>query len=244
MGWIVKEDLIKFDLNNINPINGFKKIFSLDTLANGVKFLFKIIVISLITYLLIKDEIRHMIQLLFSDTRYAFFYILEVVSIIILAVSIFMICVSFFDYFYQRWSMEQKMMMTKDEVKREQKEQEINQAIGSRIKKMRKDFLQRKMMQEVPKSTVVITNPTHLAIALNYDSISSPIPKLVAKGSGEVAARIKKIAEENSVPIIENKSLARVIYKTMELGQLIPRSLFDAVAEVISYVLKLKGKLA
>jgi flagellar biosynthetic protein FlhB len=145
------------------------------------------------------------------------------------------------DYFFQRWELEKEMRMTKQEIKEEAKSREGDPLIKSRVRKIQREMANRRMMEKVPKADVIITNPTHIAVALKY-SENLPAPQLVAKGGDLVAEKIKEIARENNIPIVENKPLARTIFKTLKLGQVIPRELFVAVAEVLAYVYKLKRK--
>jgi len=133
------------------------------------------------------------------------------------------------------------MMMSKQEVKEEHKSREGDPLIKARIRKVQREMANRRMMEKVPKADVIITNPTHIAVALKYDA-NLPAPQLIAKGGDLIAEKIKAIAKENNIPVVENKPLARTIFKTMKLGQVIPKELFVAVAEVLSYVYKLKRK--
>jgi flagellar biosynthetic protein FlhB len=146
------------------------------------------------------------------------------------------------DYLFQRWDLEKQMMMSKQEVKEEHKSREGDPLIKSRIRRIQRDVAQRRMMQEVPKATVIVTNPTHIAVALKYDE-TTPAPQVIAMGADLIAEKIKAMAREHRIPVIENKPLARTIFKTMKIGQVIPRELYVAVAEVLSYVFKLKRKV-
>jgi flagellar biosynthetic protein FlhB len=146
------------------------------------------------------------------------------------------------DYAYQRWELEKKMKMTKQEVKEEVKSREGDPQIKARIRRIQRDMATKRMMEDVPKADVIITNPTHIAVALKY-SADLPAPKLLAKGADLVAEKIKEVAKEHRIPIVENKPLARTIYKTLKIGHVIPRELFNAVAEVLAYVYKLKRKV-
>lgn len=152
-----------------------------------------------------------------------------------------MLVLSVADYFFQRWDLEKKMMMTKLEIKEELKSREGDPQIKARIRRIQREMANKRMMADVPKGDVVITNPTHIAVVLKYDS-ALPAPQLLAKGADEVAERIKALAREHNIPVIENKPLARTIYKTMKIGQLVPRELFVAVAEVLSYVFRLRKR--
>jgi flagellar biosynthetic protein FlhB len=145
------------------------------------------------------------------------------------------------DYFFQRWDLEKQMMMTKQEIKEENKQREGDPMIKARIRRIQRDVAQRRMMEKVPKADVIVTNPTHIAIALKYDD-TLPAPQVIAKGADLIAEKIKSIAREHNIPIVENKPLARTIFKTLKIGQVVPRDLFVAVAEVLAYVFKLKRK--
>jgi flagellar biosynthesis protein FlhB len=145
------------------------------------------------------------------------------------------------DYFFQRWDLERQMMMTKQEIKEEVKQREGDPLIRQRIRRTQRDLANKRMMDDVKKADVIVTNPTHIAVALQYGA-NLPAPKLVAKGADLIAEKIRNLAREHNIPIVENKPLARTIYKTMKIGQVIPRELFVAVAEVLSYVYKLKKK--
>jgi len=144
------------------------------------------------------------------------------------------------DYLYQRWQHERDLKMTKQEVKDEHKQQEGDPKVKSRIRAIQREMSMRRMMESVPGATVVITNPTHLAVALSFER-AMPAPKVVAKGAGHIAEKIKALAKENGVPIIEEKPLARALFKNVEIDQYIPADLYHAVAEMLAYVYRLKG---
>jgi flagellar biosynthetic protein FlhB len=145
------------------------------------------------------------------------------------------------DYFYQRWDLEKKMMMTKQEVKEEHKSREGDPMVKNRIRRIQREMASKRMMADVPKADVIITNPTHIAVCIKY-SDNLPAPQLIAMGADNVAEKIKELARQHNIPIVENKPLARTIFKTMKIGQVIPRELFVAVAEVLSYVYRLRRK--
>jgi flagellar biosynthesis protein FlhB len=147
-----------------------------------------------------------------------------------------------FDYGYQRWSFEKSIRMTKEEVKQETKTTEGNPLIKSRIRARQKQIARRRMMQAVPAADVIITNPTHFAVALKYDSATMAAPQVVAKGGDHMAMKIREIAEENNVPIVENPPLARGLYKAVEIGHQVPHEFFGAVAEVLAFVYKLNKR--
>jgi flagellar biosynthetic protein FlhB len=158
-----------------------------------------------------------------------------------MSVAIALVLLAALDYAYQRWQFEKNMMMTKEEVKEEHKQMEGDPKIKARIRAIQMETARRRMMEAVPEATVVITNPTHFAVALKFISGEMEAPKVVAKGAGLVAQRIKQTAEENHVPVVEDKPLARALHKTVDIDQFIPVELYQAVAEILAYVYRLQG---
>jgi flagellar biosynthetic protein FlhB len=152
-----------------------------------------------------------------------------------------MLALAGIDYFYQRWDLEKEMRMTKQEVKEEHKSREGDPMIKARIKRIQREVASRRMMEEVPKADVIVTNPTHIAVALKYDETMIS-PTIIAMGADLVAEKIKALAKEHGIPCVENVPLARAMFKTLKIGSAIPRELYTAVAEVLSYVYKLKRK--
>ena len=168
----------------------------------------------------------------------------EVAFKIIFYVFLAMLVLSALDYLYQRWQYEESLKMTKQEVTDEHKQSEGDPKVKARIRSLQRQTAYHRMMAEVPKADVVITNPTHLAIALRFKSDEMPAPRVVAKGAGYIAERIRETAREHNVPIVENKPLAQTLFKMTELGDYIPVDLYRAVAEVLAYVYRLKGKVS
>lgn len=240
-GLIQNEDALQPNLNKLNPLNSLGRIFSMKGVAELVKSVLKMAAIGTIVYLILKSEITKIPYLSGYDIATILAYLGVVTFKLLLTVGIFMLVLAAADYFFQRWQLENEMMMTKQEVKEEHKSREGDPMIKARIRKIQREVASRKMMREVSKGDVVITNPTHIAIVLKY-SENLPAPQLIAKGGDLVAEKIKQIARENNIPIIENKPLARTIFKTLKVGQVIPRELFVAVAEVLSYVYRLRRK--
>ena len=161
---------------------------------------------------------------------------------IMIKVLLVMIFLSMIDYLFQRFTYLENLRMTKQEVKDERKETDGNPQIKQRIRTVQMEMARRRMMTAVPEADVVVTNPTQIAIAIKYDVDKYAAPLLVAKGAGAIAKRIREIAEEHDIPLVEDKPLAQVLHKTVEVGQLIPASLYKAVAEILAYVYRLKGK--
>lgn len=240
-GFLQIEDALQPDLNKLNPLSALSRIFSMKGVVDLLKSILKMTIVFLSIYFLLKSEFRQIPYLSGYGIEQIFSYLGKVLFKLLLGTGIFMLVLAAADYFFQRWQLEKEMMMTKQEVKEEHKSREGDPLIKARIRKIQREVASRKMMQEVPKGDVVITNPTHIAVVLKY-SDNLPAPQLIAMGADLIAEKIKQIARDNNIPVIENKPLARTIFKTMKIGQVIPRELFVAVAEVLSYVYRLKKK--
>ncbi len=228
--------------NKLNPLKGFGRIFSKNSLNELFKSIFKITVVSIISYQTIKGHWNEIPPLMGFDVGQIMIFLGKVALEIIFQVLLVMILLSTIDYAFQKYTYLENLKMSKQEVKDERKETEGNPQIKQRIRQVQMEMMRRRMMSEVPHADVVVTNPTHLAVAIKYDAEKFSAPLVVAKGAGNIAEKIRAIAEENSVPIVEDKPLARVLHKTVEVGQLIPASLYKAVAEILAYVYRLKGK--
>ncbi len=242
-GFLQVEDALSPDLNKLNPMNALGRIFSMKGLADLFKSLLKITAIFLVMYLLLKSEVKQIPYLSGYTTAQILAYLGGIIYKLFLGTGMFMLVLALADYFFQRWQLEKEMMMSKQEIKEEHKSQEGDPLIKARVRKIQREIANRKMLTEIPKANVVITNPTHIACVLKY-SDKLPAPQLVAMGADFMAEKIKEIARQHNIPVIENKPLARTIFKTMKIGQVIPRELFTAVAEVLSYVMRLNRKKA
>lgn len=242
IGFLQIEDALGPKLEKIDPLNGFKRIFSFRSVVEALKALIKLIMVGFIIYLIFKSELVKLPNLMQQPIDAILSYMVRKVGVLLGSISGLFFVLASADYFYQRWDIEKQMMMTKQEVKEEHKSREGDPMIKSRIRRIQREVAQKRMMQEVPKADVIITNPTHIAVALRYDD-STPAPQLIAMGADLIAEKIKSLAREHNIPVVENKPLARTIYKTMKIGQVIPRDLYVAVAEVLSYVYKLKRKV-
>ncbi len=242
VGWFLTWKPIQPKLSKIDPIKGFKRFFSKELLVNLLKSLLKIIIIAIILYFTIKDDIYSIILLMDKSPYNSLSYISHTTFKIILKIFfLFLIPLGIIDFVYQKFEYEENLKMTKEEIKDEMRQSEGDPEVKKKIRSKQLEIARRRMMQEVPKADVVITNPTHLAIALQYDKLTMIAPKVIAKGAGIIAERIKEIARENNIPIVENKPLAQTLFKIVELGDFIPENLYKAVAEVLAYVYKLKG---
>ena len=231
VGFMFTTQSIGFDLNKLNPINGFGRMFSKRSLVELIKSIIKIAIIGSFLYLYLKDQIPFIPYLI---AKVIFNMVFQVIAIIIvMAVA---------DYAYQKWQTTQDLKMSKQDIKDEHKQMEGDPQIKGKIRQKQRQMAMMRMMQEVPKADVIITNPTHIAVALMYkQGMIAPI--VVAKGQDVVAERIKKIARENRVSIVENKPLARALYAAVQVGDMVPHELYQAVAEVLAYVYRLKNKV-
>ncbi len=242
VGFLYNEEAMNFDLEKINPMSGLKRIFSMKSLVEGLKSLLKLIFVCATVYWLVKDELQVLPRLSALSIEQIMAYTGTLTVKLLAGLGVFMAVIAGADYFFQRYDLEKQMRMSKQEIKEEHKSREGDPMIKARIRRIQREMSNKRMMKDVPKADVIVTNPTHIACALMYDPNSMAAPRLIAKGSGHIAERIKEIARENGVPVMENKPLARAMFKTMKIGHTVPRELFTAVAQVLSYVYRLKKK--
>jgi flagellar biosynthetic protein FlhB len=241
VGFLQVEDALSPNLEKINPFSGLKRMFALRNVVEALKSFLKLLFVGFIVYLILKKEIFKVPFMIQLSVPELITYLGDVTVRLMGGIGMAMAVLTAADYFFQKWDLDKKMMMTKQEVKEEHKQREGDPLIKARIRKVQREMANRRMMDKVPKADVIITNPTHIAVALKYDA-GLPAPQLIAKGADLIAEKIKEIARQNNIPVVENKPLARTIFKTMKLGQVIPRELFVAVAEVLSYVYRLRKK--
>ena len=229
--------------NKLNPLTGFKKFFSLNALIELLKAIVTILMIFYIVYSSVKNLWPNIFYIFDMPVEQTVELLGTEVFNLGIKISMFYLIIAFADLFYQRWKFNDDMKMTKQEVKDEYKNSEGDPQIKGKIRQRMMQASQRRMMQELPKADVVITNPTHFAVALKYDPDKYDAPYVVAKGADHLAAKIKEIAKENHIEIVENKPLARMLYHNVELEEVIPPELYKAVADIIAYVYKVKGKV-
>ena len=241
--WKVSTKPLKPKPDKFNPINGFKRIFSKDSLFELVKSIAKIALISIIAYTTLKSHIEEIFLLYHITLQQAIAQIGTLVIDVGFRISIIYCIIGAVDYLYQKHKFNEDMKMTKQEVKDEMKNSEGDPQIKGKQRQRMQEASRRRMMQDVPKADVVITNPTHYAVALKYDAGTGTAPVLVAKGADLVAQRIREIAKENHVEIVENKPLARMIYTNVEIGQEIPPELYQAVAEILAAVYRAQNRV-
>jgi len=231
-------------LSQLSPIAGAKRFFSSQTMVETVKSIAKILIVAALVAFLIIPLFRHPDQIIDQDILITLNEIHWLIILILFLVVIFMAIIAVADWTYQKWHHKEKLKMTKQEVKDEHKEAEGDPKIKSRIRALRIERHRQRMMAAVPSASVVITNPTHYAVALKYDMNDMHAPLLVAKGADYLARRIRQIAEDNEVPLVENPPLARALYAAVEVDQEIPPEHYKAVAEIIGYVMQMKRQVA
>ncbi|MBI9087726.1 MAG: flagellar biosynthesis protein FlhB [Desulfobacterium sp.] len=242
VGFVISWKAIAPKLSRIDPIKGAAQKFSSRAFMEFIKSILKIIIIFAVSYLVVKSEIYNIVRLYDHSVGEILIYILKIAYEIFVKVVLVMVVLAVLDYAFQKWKFLDDQKMTKQEVKDEHKQTEGDPQVKSRIRQLQADAARKRMMADVPDADVVVTNPTRLAVAIKYDGMTMEAPTVVAMGAGAVAANIRRIAQENDVPLVENKVLARNLYKIMEVGQEVPSELFQAVAELLAQVYKLKGK--
>jgi flagellar biosynthesis protein FlhB len=233
---------LSFDLMKLNPVNGFGKIFNKKALVELVKSFLKLLVIGFIAYRVLRDEVQNITFLAEADVTAIIDYMGHIAFKIVIHTCGVMLIIAVLDLMYVKWQYTSDLKMTKQEVKDENKESE-NPEIKGQIKKMQFQMARRRMTKIIPTADVVITNPTHYAIALKYDRQRMIAPVVLAKGADIMAQAIKKIAQEHKIVLVENRFLARELYDQVEENEAIPEALYAAVAEVLAYVYRLKGKI-
>jgi flagellar biosynthetic protein FlhB len=243
IGPLFAPDVIKPDFSKVSPMQGVKRLFSMRSVMEFVKGLLKIGIIGVVGVILLKPfyaGIDHLIgipvSVMMSEMAMLILRMMSGILLILLVVAVT-------DLVYQRYEHYKKMRMTKQELKDEYKQTEGDPHVRAKLRQLRQEKASARMMQAVPTADVIITNPTHYSLALKYNPEEMNAPVLVAKGFDEVAMRIREVAKEHDIPLYENKPLARVLFDTVELDQAIPEEHYKAVAEIISYIFKLKGKL-
>jgi flagellar biosynthetic protein FlhB len=240
-GFLWASKRIGVDFNRFNPLNGFKRLFSSQGLVELVKALLKLLVVGLVAYGFLRGKASAMLGLTQTDFYSAIRLWVEMAMALIARVGGTYLVLALADYAYQRWSYMRSVKMSKEEVKEDMKRSEGDPVLKGRIRSQQRRMARARMMANVPKADVVVTNPTHLAVAIQYDQKNMPAPKVLAKGAHLMAQRIVEVARQNHIPVVQNIPLARAVYYNVEIDQEIPPDLYMAMAEVLAYVYKMKG---
>jgi len=237
--FLIAPKAVKFDLSKINPIKGFKNLFSLKKVVELLKNLAKLAVVGILSYQIIVSNIDTVTGLVDQDITASIAFTVSLILEIMFKLGIALLIISLIDFWYQKYEYKKNLRMTKKEVKDEHKDMEGN----PEVKRKQKEFMQKivfsRMIQEVPTADVVVTNPTHYSIAIKYEAELMGAPKVVAKGMDEIAFKIKEVARENKVPVVEKPVLARALYSQIDIGEEISEELYKPVAEILAYVYNL-----
>ena len=243
VGFQINTKAIQFNLGRLNPAKGLKSLFHVRSLVRVGASLVKAGVILAAAYFPVRSELGQVALLDRADLMVTLAFLGGLLFRAAAGACAALVCLGVLEFLYEKWQYERDLKMTKQEVKEEHRQQEGDPAIKGQVRKKQREMAMRRMMAEVPKATVIVTNPTHYAVALKYRVGEDHAPRLVAKGKDLVARRIREIGEEHKVPIVENPPLAQSLYRGAEVGEEIPPALFRAVAELLSYVFRLRGRL-
>jgi len=241
VGFFMSADPLAPRLDRLDLVKGLKRLFNLRSAVELLRNILKLVVIGWIAYAAIKAESKHFIPLVDSDVHQLLSFIGTAMFHIGLKITLGLLVLSILDYAYQKWDFEKSIRMSRQEVKEEIKQYEGSPVTRSRVRRVQMELSRMRQTREVPKADVVVTNPTHLAVALKYDPDKMGAPTVVAKGARLFAEKIKKIAREHGVPVVHNAPLARALYQAVEIGAEVPGHLYKAVAEVLAFVYRLKN---
>lgn len=242
VGWKVTYKPLQPKFNKMNPVSGMKKIISGRSILELAKAIIKIGLIGLLVYQTLKNQIGSILLMYDMPLMQAVTLTGNIVIDLGIKISVFYMVIAGLDFLYQKWKFKEDMKMTKQEVKEEMKNAEGDPQIKGKIRQRMREASRRRMMQAVPEADVVITNPTHFAVAIKYDADNYAAPMVTAKGEDFLAQKIKEAAREAGVEIVENKPLARMLYANVEIGELVPPELYQAVAEVLAMVYHAQGR--
>ena len=242
IGVLYSPDILELNFDRVNPINGIKKLFSKQALFEAVKGVFKFVVIISVVYVYLKDDIATYNGFMHLEVTQAFLHAKDLLVKISFALILALGIIALVDFAWQKFTYRQKIMQTKQQLKQESKEQDGNPEVKQRIRQIQREMSRKRMINDVKTADVIVTNPTHISIVLKYDSETMVSPLIIGKGQDHLAMKIREIAKEHNIPIVENVLLARTLYKTVKVGQPVPRNMYKAVAEVLAFVYKLKKK--
>lgn len=242
VGFMANGEGITPKFSKINPIKGFKNIFSMRSFVEFLKSVFKLVLIAYLVYSTLWGEKESFASLAHVNAEGVYRFAAKMTMNLGIKIAAVLFIMAILDYIYQKYEYEKSLKMSKQDIKDEYKKMEGDPLIKGKIRERQRRMAMQRMMQEVPGADVIITNPTHFAVALKYDGSKMEAPQIVAKGQDYVALRIRELAKEHGVVTMENKPLARALFQRAEVGDVVPADLFQAVAEVLAYVYKLKGK--
>lgn len=242
VGFLYAPDVIQLKFDRVNPLSGLKRVFSKKAIVEVIKGIFKFSIVLTITYSIISSNLSTFMGFLHTEAPEALDFGKLLAFKLAISILLGLFVVAMGDLAWEKYSYKQKLRMTKQEVKEETKQREGNPEVKQKIRSIQRELATKRMMADVPKADVIITNPTHISIVIRYDGTTMVAPEVIGKGADHVAMRIREIAKEHDIPIVENVPLARALYKTVKVGQGVPRSLYKAVAEILAFVYRLKRK--
>jgi flagellar biosynthetic protein FlhB len=240
VGVLFSASSIQPEWSKVDPLKGFERLFSMNSFVEFIKNILKMVIIGCVSYLVIRSEVEGCLPLADQTVWEIMIYMGRITFKILLTTCLALILLAILDYAYQRWEYEKGLRMSRQEIKEEFKNSEGDPAVKARIKRLQREMSRKRMMAAVPQADVVITNPTHLAVAIRYDRQTRVAPYVVAKGAGVIAEKIRELARQEHIPIVENKPLAQVLYKMVRIDDMIPEDLYRSVAEVLAFVYNLK----
>jgi len=243
-GFVLSGDPIQPQLSRISIFAGIKRLFSIRSVMELIKSVIKITIVGYVCFLAVYPELTHLRQLPNSTVQAMLLFLAVLAKRLTIAAALIMFFIAIFDLLFQRFQFIKSLRMTKQEVRDEYKQSEGDPMIKQRLRRLRMEKAQNRMMANVPKADVVITNPTHYSIALQYDSKMMKAPVVLAKGKDLIALKIREIATDHDIPLVENPPLARALFASTEIDEEIPSAHYEAVAKIISYVYTLKGRKA
>lgn len=241
-GFLFTAEPLRPNFGKLNPVAGVKKLFSPQSLVTLVKSVIKFALVGFVAWRVIRQEIPVLTGIIDKTPEEIVLYLARVGGSILLRCGVLLLLLAAGDYVFQWWSFEKSIRMSKEEVKEEGRQAEGNPAVKGRIRSIQRENARRRILQEVPKADVVITNPTHFAVALRYERGSAEAPRVVVKGADLMALRIREVAEKSGVPVVERPPLARALYRDVDEGQEIPYELYQTVAEVLAHVYRLRDR--
>lgn len=241
-GFLITTKTLIPDLKKIDPIKGLKNLFSMKKFIEGLKIVLKVTLVMILAYYILLSFTKELTSIVFFPIYDLMQWLMDKALILIVAMLVLFLALALFDLLFVRYNYFKELRMSKQEVKDEYKQMEGDPLVKARIKRVQMEMSKKRMMQDIPSADVVITNPTHFAVAIRYDTKKESAPKVVAKGVDHLALKIKEIAREHRVQIIENPPLARELYKRCEIDEMIPQTMYKAVAEVLAFVYKSSKK--
>jgi flagellar biosynthetic protein FlhB len=243
VGFKITPKAVEIKPDKLDVVKGLQRLFSLRSLVTFIRDTLKLVAVGVVAYFAVSAEFDDFFLLADVSTSQLATMMLRMALAIVLKIGLAILIIAAFDYAYQKYEFEKSIRMTKQEVRDEFRDTEGSPQIKARVRQIQREMSRKRMMQDVPTADVVVTNPTHLAVAIKYDQDVMAAPQVVAKGERLVAKKIREIAIEHDIPIVEDKPLARSLFKTCDVGDLVPQKLYRAVAEILAYVYRIKGRM-